>query len=566
MNVKKRRLSYTLCMLLIASMLAACSNSGTGNEPANPVTPAANGAAGSTDESPYKDKYDPPVAISTVWGVDPALTFRDGESIENSVATRWALETLGIEVKSLWSVTDTNNAFVTKVRLAMSSGQQMPDVITVNDPLLVQDLIDSGRFQDAGALFDQYANEKWKAAMSLDPNVWNAYVKDGVRMGIPVLDYAYNNDYLLWIRQDWLDALGLEGPKTIAELENVMEQFLNNNPQGLSPQQVTPLSIGFKSSMNTWMGDPSWVFGAYGTIPSQWNEAEDGTLMYGSIHEGMKEGLLKLKEWRDKGYIPKEAALWDENKTSEPAVAGTAGIIPGPYWMSGWPLLDTAKNVDGAVWKPHLIPTGQDGTAMRHGTHFHTGVTLINKDMKHPEAFFTYQNYLFDNLADPQEGSPFEHGVFEGYDYALDASGNPLYLDDVPGGAVTAPLRYFLVRDGARIPDVQFQALMNLAEGKEPTTYREKEIVSSYGPETALAATVVKEQEEISKKDMFVGPPTDTMKSRMDYLNKIEAQTFNEIIFGEKPAEAFDQFVASWKSSGGDDITKEVNEWYDSIQ
>ncbi|MDQ0495523.1 hypothetical protein QOZ95_003703 [Paenibacillus brasilensis] len=57
----------------------------------------------------------------------------------------------------------------------------------------------------------------------------------------------------------------------------------------------------------------------------------------------MKPGLQKLSEWFKKGYISQEAALWDENKTSEPAVAGTAGIIPGPYWMSGWPLYDTVK-------------------------------------------------------------------------------------------------------------------------------------------------------------------------------------------------------------------------------
>lgn len=558
----KKRFTFALSMLLIVSAIVGCSNNGNKTEPTN--TANGNAAAGN-EENPYKEKYDPPVTISTVWGVDPALTFREGETIENNVATKWALDTLGIKVESLWSVTDTNGAFATKMRLAMSSGQKMPDVAVIGDKLLAQDLIDSGMFQDAGALFDQYASEKWKAAMNLDPTVWNAYIKDGKRVGIPVLDYAYNSDYVLWIRQDWLDKLKLEAPKTIAELETVMEAFKNNNPQGLAPDKVVPLSVGFKTSMNTWMGDPSWVFGAYGTLPSQWNTAADGTLEYGSTNPGMKQGLIKLKEWRDKGYIPKEAALWDENKTSEPAVAGTAGIIPGPYWMSGWPLLDTAKNVEGAVWKPYAIPTGEDGTAMRHGTHFVNGVILINKDMKNPEAFFTYENYLFENLADPQPGSPFELGAFEGYDYALDASGKPLYLDDVPGGAITAPLRYFIVRDGARIPDAQFKALLNLAEGKEATTTREKEVVAQYGPQTALAATVVMEQEAISKKDMFVGPSTKTMKSRMDYLKKIEAQTFNEIIYGAKPAEAFDEFVKSWKSSGGDDITKEVNEWYSSV-
>lgn len=567
MIYKKRGFAFTLIMLLVVSMLAACGSGGSGgNSPGNTGSSNGGSTTNGTDENPYKEKYDPPVTISTVWGVDPAITFRSGETIENNVATRWAKERLGIEIKSLWSVTDTNNAYVTKLRLAMTSGQEMPDIVTVNDSLLIQDLIESGLFQDAGALFDKYASDTWKEAMALDPNVWNAYTKDGVRMGIPVLGYAYNNDYLLWIRQDWLDALNLEGPKTIAELEHVMDQFRNNNPQGLSPNEVTPLSIGFKSSMKTWMGDPSWIFGAYGTIPNQWNQAEDGSLVYGSIHEGMKPGLQKLKEWRDKGYIPKEAALWDANKTAEPASAGTAGIIPGPYWMSGWPLDGTDQNAEGAVWKPHLIPTGEDGTAMRHGTPFSSGVTLINKNMKHPEAFFTYQNYLFEHLADPQEGSEFEHGVFEGYDFAFDDNGNPVYLDDVPGKAVNGVLRYFLVRDGARIPDAQFKALLALAEGKEPTTYREREVVNTYGPETALAATVVMQQADISKMNMFVGPPTDTMKSRMDYLNKIEAQTFNEIIYGEKPIEAFDEFVATWKSSGGDAITKEVNEWYQSVK
>lgn len=558
-STKKRWLPLLATTTCLAVILSACGGGNSGGENAGSSTPAV--------ENEYKEKYDPAVTITTAWGIDPELKFKNGESMENNVATKWAKDKFGIEIKSLWSVTDTNSAFATKLRLAMSSGQEMPDVVTIGQPdnLVAQDLIDSGMYQEVGPLFDKYASDTWKKAMEQDPNVWNQYSRDGKKMGIPVLDYAYNNDYLLWIRQDWLDKLNLEAPKTIDELETVMEAFKNKNPDGLAPDKVTPLSIGFKTSMNTWMGDPSWIFGAYGTLPQQWNLGADGKLEYGSINSGMKQGLTKLSEWLKKGYIPQEAALWDENKTAEPAVAGTAGIIPGPYWMSGWPLIDTVKNVPSAVWKPIAIPAGPDGKAMRHGTQFVNGVTLIKKDMEHPEAFFTYQNYLFDNYADPAKGSPYDNGLFEGYDYQLDANGKQVKPADMDGGYVNV-VRYLLVRDGARIPDAQMKALMNLADGKEPETKLEKDVAVNYGPETPAAAKELLDQKDISFKNMFTGPTTSTMKSKLDYLNKIENQTFNEIIYGKNPVDAFDTFVQTWKSGGGDQITEEVNEWYDSVK
>ncbi|KGE17886.1 sugar ABC transporter [Paenibacillus wynnii] len=562
---RKKWLPLLCASVLLASSLAGCSgnNEAKGNNAAGDKA----GNSASTTENAYKDKYDPEVTITTVWGVDPELKFKNGESIENNVATKWAKEKFGINIKSLWSITDTNGAFGTKLRLSMSSGQEMPEVVTIGtaDSTIAQDLIDSGMYAEVGTLFDKYASDSWKQAMAQDPNVWNQYSRDGKKMGIPVLDYAYNHDYILWIRQDWLDKLNIQAPKTIDELEKVMDAFKNQNPDGLKPDKVIPLSIGFKTTMSTWMGDPSWIFGAYGTLPQQWNLDKDGKLEYGSVNPGMKQGLGKLKEWLDKGYIPQEAALWDENKTAEPAVAGTAGIIPGPYWMSGWPLIDTAKNVPGAVWAPIEVPAGPDGSVMRHGTQFTNGVTLISTKMKNPEAFFTYQNYLFDNFANPQPGSELDNGLFAGYDYELDASGKMVANDKIAGGYVNS-VRYLLVRDGARIPDAQMQSLLNLAGGTEPKTRLEKDVAVNYGKDTPVAAKVLLIQEDKSFKNMFTGPTTETMKSKMDYLNKIESQTFNEIIYGKSSIDSFDTFVATWKSGGGDQILKEVNEWYDSVK
>jgi len=564
-----RKVLLSLILIMLVSVIAACSGNNGGSTTNSTPPPDGAQSENQTDNesngSAYKEKYDPPVTISTVWGIDPELKFKNNETIENNVATKWALETLGIEIKSLWSVTDSNNAFQTKMRLSLNSGNDIPDVVTIGDEQLAHELIDSGLFREVGSLFDEYASDTWKQAMALDENVWNPYTRDGKRMGIPVLDYAYNHDYLLWIRQDWLDALKLEAPKTMAELEHVLDQFKNNNPSGLKPNEVTPLSTGTKMSLNTWMGDPSWIFGAFGTLPEQWNLAEDGTLEYGSIHAGMKEGLALLRDWHSKGYIPQEIALWDENQTSVPAVAGTAGIIAGPYWMSGWPLSDTSVNDPAAVWKPYPIPTGPDGKAMRHGTHYTNGVTLISTKMEHPEAFFTYQNYLFDNYADPKEGGVFENGLFKNYDYDIADDGSLLRWDDIPGGYVNA-VRYLLVRDGARIPDAQMKALMNLADGKEPVTRLEKEVKASYGVETPSAAVVLLQQEDISFKNMFTGPPTPTMSSKLDYLKKLELTTMNEIIYGNKDINAFDDFVAQWKAEGGDQITAEVNEWYNGVK
>ena len=169
----QKAMFMTLCLIMVISLFVACSN--RPNEPASPTggTTATGGSSGGSTSggssgdqsgSPYRDKYDPPVTITTAWGVDPALTFKNGETIENNVATRWALETLGIKIESLWSVTDTNGAFATKLRLAMTSGQPMPEVVTLGagDTQLVHDLIDSGMYREVGSLFDTYANDIWK--------------------------------------------------------------------------------------------------------------------------------------------------------------------------------------------------------------------------------------------------------------------------------------------------------------------------------------------------------------------------------------------------------------------
>ncbi|MFI2856229.1 extracellular solute-binding protein [Paenibacillus sp. JSM ZJ436] len=558
----KTTIMALLSTVMLSSTLAGC----TGTKEEQPEE--ASTGEESFYSAPFENgKYTEPVTISTVFPIQSNVKFKNGENIENNVHTKWAKETLGIDIKYLWTVTEQNNAYETKLRLMLTAGEEMPDIVVYRgNPALIADLIDSEQFTDAGELFDKYASESYKNAMAQHPEVWNPLMRDGKRMGVPILENAYNNDPVMYIREDWLKKLNLQAPTNLAELETVMDAFTNQDPDGNGKKDTTALSVGFKNNLNTWMSDSGWIFGMFGAMPNQWNKTADNQLAYGSVQPEMKPALQKMQEWMDKGYISAESGLYDEVKATEAFTAGKSGIIVGPYWMTGWPLPDLKANVPDAEFKAYPLPAGPDGKIGRHGTAISSGAVLINKDMKHKDAFFVYQNYLFDHWANP-ESETFANGFAKGYDYDLGPNGEVYreqQSDQIPGGWVDA-IRYTLTFDGAIVPDLLMNTLAKLADGAEPTNQYEK-VLSERLPEQIQAAKIVVEQQDAVMPEMFTGAPTATQLSRGDMLGKLEKEILNKIIYGKSPVDEFDTFVEKWKSSGGDKITEEVNAWYQSVQ
>ncbi|SFE71999.1 putative aldouronate transport system substrate-binding protein [Paenibacillus catalpae] len=571
MKEHKRKWLPTMVLAGVMSLTAitsACGNNNNAPDNANADAsqePSNTAAAGNTNAgTEAKDvKFDPPITITYLrpWG--PDVKFKSGEDQDNNVHTKWALDKFGIQLKNQWIAPSTNNAFETKLRLSLATNEKMPDIISYRgDFTLVRELIDSGRFIDAGELFDKYAGQVWKDAMNEDPTVWYPYMEDSKRVGIPILDYAYNGDPVMWIREDWMQKLGLAAPKTLDDLEKVMDAFTNQDPDGNGKKDTYGLAIGFKNWINTWMSDAGWIFGAYGTMPNQWNKTADGSLEYGSVSAGSKQALATLQSWMGKGYLPTEAGLYDETKAAEDFTAGKAGIVVGPHWMPSWPLEDVKKNNKDAQYKAYPLPAGPDGKVGRHGTSNSNGVVLINAEMEHPEAFFAYQNYLFEQYANPQVGGEFENGLAEGYDWVM--VDGQVKTDAASTGGY-APEKYTITFDGARIPSLNMQVLSKLANGEEATTPFEKKLKLSSTLPVLEAAKVVQEQKDSVLPQMFTGAPTATMQTSNDILAKMEKDTFSQIIYGKAPVDSFDKFVEKWKASGGDKITQEVNEWYQSV-
>ncbi|WP_141503149.1 extracellular solute-binding protein [Paenibacillus luteus] len=486
--------------------------------------------------------------------------FKNGESIEDNVHTRWAKEKFGIDFKVDWSV-GTGEAYDTRLRLLLNSNDKLPDVFTLNNPTLENQVVDSGKVMDIGEAFEKYASPRLKELYSQYPEVWNAVSYDGQHYGLPTFN-ANSSFSVLWIRQDWLDQLGLKPPTTMEEMETVMDAFVNKDPDGNGQKDTIGLSLSLKKGVtavkDTYMVSSDFLFGQ-AAIPTYWTEAADGNLQYGSIQPTVKEGLVKLSEWMSKGYLDKDAGIMDEAKAAESFVQGKSGMVFGPTWMSTYPF-----NQDmGFDYRPIPVPAGVDGK-VGFGSEPQSSVRFyFNKDFKHMDAFFDYLDAIMGpGFYDPD--SEFANGWAEGYDYVM-VDGEPVYdQDKIPGGWIDVK-KYSIYGNDIQTPKKELEVMAKLGRGETPETPYEKYFSArpkKWGEAAAVLETYL---DDSAVFDRYTGPPTATMVQKGELLRRMENEAFMEIIYGQKSPDSFDAFVEKWKSSGGDDITKEVNEWYQAV-
>ncbi|KRF05508.1 hypothetical protein ASG89_20485 [Paenibacillus sp. Soil766] len=559
----KKRYLLALAGLMLFSTVTACStstNSGEKGTENSPVTADQKGAAAAEAIQKGTYKFETPVTITTVKATDATMKFKNGETMESNVHTKWAHDELGIDLKVLWQV--PGEQFNTKLRLMLTANESLPDVLTTQDMTLLDELIQSGKYRDITADFEKYASPNMKSIYNSTPLNWSQVTYGGKKMALPNFANAGNDNPVMWIRQDWLDKLGMKAPKTFEELEAVMQAFLDKKPGGNN--NVIPFGASFGSGgsspnpFTSWLGETSWVFGAFGTVPYQWLE-KDGKLVHGSTLPAMKDGLAKLRDWYSKGYISKEAGLHDENKLAEMIAQGRVGIVVSPYWMGGWPTTDLMKNVPGASMKPYPLPT-LNGKIMARDTNYLRGGMLVKKDFGHVDALFLYLNRIF-TFVNAEEGSEFVNGWYKDYDYTIKADGSVSTNEkDIPGGKISSA-KYLLIEP--KNPFSGLKTSANLSRGQAPKTPAEKRAATGI-PENLKAAEIVDDgwKSGIYIPQAYTGANTATMQSKGGLLVKLEGDTFISMVYGKKSVDDFDNFVKEWKGLGGEEITKEVNDWY----
>lgn len=560
-----KKLAVALIMTMLLATVAACA--GNKNNTASPTpgaSPAASAGAessapasspeSSAETAPFIDgKYDPPIPMNIVMAVSDNIQYFNGDTAEKNILFEVVKENLGIDMNVLWSAPTKNEGFKTKLLLSLSSGEQLPDVVnTGTDKDLTNQLIESGKFMDLTDLFEQYASSEIKRIYDENPDLFLSVTRNGRFMALPIPAWGPNGPPIMFVRQDWLDNLELKAPANIAELEQVMDAFVNRDPDGNGKKDTFGMAVQLKDPAGGTMGDATALFGAFGAIPGIWSKSADGqSLVYDSVRPEMKEALSAFRGWMEKGYISKDAPQQDGGTATALYTAGQAGIVFGPNWMPYvFPELVP-------VTRPYPIPTDANGKALRRANPLLSATVLINKNYAHPDAVFHYAEALrvfgshgeiwnvtdeflrSNGYMDPAQGTPFsiaKYGVI------------PEFFID-PWEQVNGYLDYMLENKPGRSP----------GEQKVFDNCRANPVCID-GQIQAMKTW--RAQADADVINLYSGPVTETQNTQGDFLNKLEYETQMKIIFGTSPVDEFDSFVERWKKGGGDKITEEVNAWY----
>ncbi len=571
--IKKLALTLAACMMIFS--MTACSGSGNnqnGNETTSPTTEQPTASTEATVSEPVTPTYDPlgkydeaievtavlPYAAKT----DPKIP--EEVTPETQAFVKMAKEYLNIDIKFLWIA--PANQYEQKFGVSMASGE-LPDIIKVN-PTNFHTLKENEQLADLTDTYNNYASGLFKEYAEKDPTTLKFGSFDGKMYGIPRYSDVRRNMNLMFIRQDWLDTLGLSIPKTVDELKNVAIAFAKNDPDGNSKDDT--VAFGLSKDVLSWGFDIGAVMNSFGSYPMKWTKGADGKLVPGEIQPQTKTALEYLSVLYKEGALDKEFVLKDADKISEELIAGKAGIAYGPWWLYEWPLNMNKDNQKDANWVSVQIPGMTEGTGKSIVNRADIyEFYAVNSACKNPEAVIKLFNLYCDSSVNTEK-----YGTLvlpEGgnvWNWVPTIYGNPFDIE-----AANERFNKALNDEEFAAKEFTEEELKSLGYYKDYNAFIAGNgtwdganfggIMARLTPDGGWGVTQKVFESGNIEYNEFGGTVTATQQEKGASLDKMTAEIFLKIITGDSPISDFDTYVENWKKLGGDQITIEVNEWYE---
>lgn len=281
---KAKLLKCCMAVLTAAALITGCS-SGGGKD--------AGTTAGGSDST--ADKGEEVTIKVMVWDRGDAAP---GTTVEKNTQTEWIQK----EMKEKYNI---NVEYVSVPRSSsddklniMMSGGSAPDIVFTYNQSIYYNFAKNGGLADLTQSYETYGTDIKK------------YVADAQNMGqIDGKQFAIMKQrgveaprHTAYIRQDWLDKLGMEIPKTKEELTAYLQAVKDKNPGGVS--SVIPWAM---SGRNDTEKNYLNFVGSYVNLTDD-KDAYVYSEAYMSVAPGAVDGLKKLNELNNKGLLSKDFA------------------------------------------------------------------------------------------------------------------------------------------------------------------------------------------------------------------------------------------------------------------
>lgn len=548
MKKNSKALPVLATAIVFSLVLSACSGGNSDNSSKNSAAAKPDNAAPTEMQGGPLTKYDPPIKLRSTMAETGKETLGKGDTYSNNVWTRGYENELGIKVSYDWIVPGAN--YDEKMNVTMASGD-LPDLLKVN-MVQFEQLHEAGMLEDLTPYFDKYASDLVKGYYQEEDGAGlKPVTKDNKLYALTSFGGSLDSSDMVWIRKDWLDKLGLAEPKSMQDIIKIAEDFTLKDPDGNGKKDTYGIFMNKDLPIN------AFLLGYHAYLET-WIKNDKGEIVNGTIQPEVKAGLAELQRLYKEGVLDPEFGVKEFAKAMEDVNAGKTGIMFLPQWAP-FQVMNMVKKDKNVNWVPYPVQSIDDQPAKTQNHLGIGGVFAIRKGYEHPEALIKLLNFqaekMFGESATKERASYLNGETGLGFQNAtvsnLPPNKNVKAQDEVEQALKT--------KDTSKMgleAKLFYQDILDYRSGNLDKWNMER----IFGPLSSQSVIKYYRDHNLIVMNEFIYAPTKTMNSKQATLDKLRAETFVKIIYGNLPVDAFDKFVADWKKLGGDEITKEVNE------
>ncbi len=499
-------------------------------------------AASAESDDPY-GKYDELITISYLGKDNSATTYDSSvEGRKSPYDNVWmAAYEKYLNIKIERTVAEDDTALAALVTTQLASGD-LPDIMLVPKALFYT-LAENDVLADLEDAYEEYAGRLVMSAVDSFPDAIDVGYYNGKMVGFPLIQNVHNvNQKVLWVRTDWLDALGLSIPTTMDELYDVATafkeaQFGGENTYGIATD-----------------GIEEGIMSGFGAVIGTWTE-KDGKYVYANTIDECKKGLEYMQNLYADGLLRSDFSV--SKSVSEDIANGLVGLA---YGNTTWGVLSiqTCYNNDpNAEWTSVRIPS-EDGEPCTQLTNKRINYMLVvNKNCEHPEALFKMLELELHMYYEPNEEERLTYYACE--DGYLMENLRVIRIFGMAGYNVLV-CNYIVegVANGSDTVNVlaqaQYENVKKGLAGDRSLKGRAYVYTDCY----QLINQIIQEGNLAAE---YNGPTTENMTLYLDTINTALDNAMLKIVMGED-IDTFDAAVAEWYANGGEAITEEINDYY----